>query len=306
MNNYNILFMGTSSFAVPILKELINLNQNITKVFTSPPKKANRGMKSSLSPIAFAAKELNLQLESPEDLKDQSIINSIKSMKLDLIIVIAYGFIIPKEILNIPKYGCYNIHASILPRWRGAAPIQRSIIEGDQVSGVSFIKIDEGLDTGDIVFIDEIEIKKKDTQDTLSNNLAELGVRNLSKFLNKFEYKFELIKQSDELASYANKILKSETRINWNESAELIERKIRAFNPKPGAWFEMNGKRIKVFEAEISNGHGMPGEILNDKFEIACGKDSLNLKVLQKEGKNQSTIESFLLGNKALVGNNLD
>ena len=128
MNNYNILFMGTSSFAVPILKELIILNQNITKVFTSPPKKANRGMKSSLSPIAFAAKELNLQLESPEDLKDQSIINSIKSMKLDLIIVIAYGFIIPKEILNIPKYGCYNIHASILPRWRGAAPIQRSII----------------------------------------------------------------------------------------------------------------------------------------------------------------------------------
>jgi methionyl-tRNA formyltransferase len=280
--------MGTSSFAVPILKELINLNQNITKVFTSPPKKANRGMKSSLSPIAFAAKELNLQLESPENLRDQSIINSIKSMKLDLIIVIAYGFIIPKEILNIPKYGCYNIHASILPRWRGAAPIQRSIIEGDQVSGVSFIKIDEGLDTGDIVFIDEIEIKKKDTQDTLSNNLAELGVRNLSKFLKKFEFKFELIKQSDELASYANKILKSETRINWNESAE------------------MNGKRIKVFEAEISNGHGKPGEILNDEFEIACGKDSLNLKVLQKEGKNQSDIESFLLGNKALVGNNLD
>ena len=306
MNNYNILFMGTSSFAVPILKELINLNQNITKVFTSPPKKANRGMKSSLSPIAFAAKELNLQLESPENLRDQSIINSIKSMKLDLIIVIAYGFIIPKEILNIPKYGCYNIHASILPRWRGAAPIQRSIIEGDQVSGVSFIKIDEGLDTGDIVFIDEIKIKKKDTQDTLSNNLAELGARNLSKFLKKFEYKFELIKQRDELASYANKILKSETRINWNESAELIERKIRAFNPKPGAWFEMNGKRIKVFEAEVSNGHGKPGEILNDEFEIACGKDSLNLKALQKEGKNKSDIESFLLGNKALVGNNLD
>ena len=275
-------------------------------IASSPPKKANRGMKSSLSPIAFAAKELNLQLESPENLRDQSIINSIKSMKLDLIIVIAYGFIIPKEILNIPKYGCYNIHASILPRWRGAAPIQRSIIEGDQVSGVSFIKIDEGLDTGDIVFIDEIEIKKKDTQDTLSNNLAELGVRNLSKFLKKFEHKLELIKQSDELASYANKILKSETRINWNESAELIERKIRAFNPKPGAWFQMNGKRIKVFEAEISNGHGMPGEILNDKFEIACGKDSLNLKVLQKEGKKQSDIESFLLGNKALVGNNLD
>ena len=306
MNNYNILFMGTSSFAVPILKELVNLNQNITKVFTSPPKKANRGMKSSLSPIAFAAKELNLQLESPENLGDQSIIKSIKSMKLDLIIVIAYGFIIPKEILNIPKYGCYNIHASILPRWRGAAPIQRSIIEGDQVSGVSFIKIDEGLDTGDIVFIDEIEIKKKDTQDSLSNNLAELGVRNLSNFLKRFEYKFELIKQSDELASYANKILKSETRINWNESAELIERKIRAFNPKPGAWFEMNGKRIKVFEAEISNSHGKPGEILNDEFEIACGENSLKIKILQKEGKNKSDIESFLLGNNALVGNNLD
>lgn len=298
--------MGTSSFAVPILKELVNLNQNITKVFTSPPKQANRGMKRSLSPIASVAKELNLELEFPENLKDQSIINSIKLMKLDLIIVIAYGFIIPKEILSIPKYGCYNIHASILPRWRGAAPIQRSIIEGDQVSGISFIKIDEGLDTGDIVLIDEVEIKKKDTQDSLSINLAALGVKNLSKFLDMFEFKFQLIKQSNELASYANKILKSETRINWNESAELINRKIRAFNPKPGAWFEMVGKRIKVFDVEISNGQGEPGEILNNKFEVACGKNSLKLKVLQKEGKNKSSIDSFLLGNKAIVGDNLD
>ena len=306
MNNYKILFMGTSSFAVPILNELVNLNQNIIKVFTAPSKKANRGMKNTESPVSCAAKALNLELEYPKNLKDELIINSLKAMNLDLIIVIAYGFIIPKEILNIPKYGCYNLHASILPRWRGAAPIQRSIIEGDQVSGVSFIKIDEGLDTGDIVLSDKIEILKNDTQDSLSTNLAELGVRNLSKFLDLFNHKIDFDKQNNDLTCYANKILKSETRINWSETAELIDRKIRAFNPKPGAWFVMNGKRIKIFEAEISDGKGNPGEILNDEFEIACGKGSLKLKILQKEGKNKSAIKSFLLGNQTLIGSKLD
>jgi len=298
--------MGTSSFAVPILNELVNLNQNIIKVFTSPSKKANRGMKNTESPVSCAAKALNLELEYPKNLKDELIINSLKAMNLDLIIVIAYGFIIPKEILNIPKYGCYNLHASILPRWRGAAPIQRSIIEGDQVSGVSFIKIDEGLDTGDIVLSDKIEILKNDTQESLSTNLAELGVRNLSKFLDLFNHKIDFDKQNNDFTCYANKILKSETRINWSETAELIDRKIRAFNPKPGAWFEMNGKRIKIFEAEISDGKGNPGEILNDEFEIACGKGSLKLKILQKEGKNKSAIKSFLLGNQTLIGSKLD
>ena len=306
MNNYKILFMGTSSFAVPILNELVNLNQNIIKVFTSPSKKANRGMKNTESPVSCAAKALNLELEYPKNLKDELIINSLKAMNLDLIIVIAYGFIIPKEILNIPKYGCYNLHASILPRWRGAAPIQRSIIEGDQVSGVSFIKIDEGLDTGDIVLSDKIEILKNDTQESLSTNLAELGVKNLSKFLDLFNYKIDFDKQNNDFTCYANKILKSETRINWSETAELIDRKIRAFNPKPGAWFVMNGKRIKIFEAEISDGKGNPGEILNDEFEIACGKVSLKLKILQKEGKNKSAIKSFLLGNQTLIGSKLD
>ena len=306
MNNYKILFMGTSSFAVPILNELVNLNQNIIKVFTSPSKKANRGMKNTESPASCAAKALNLELEYPKNLKDELIINSLKAMNLDLIIVIAYGFIIPKEILNIPKYGCYNLHASILPRWRGAAPIQRSIIEGDQVSGVSFIKIDEGLDTGDIVLSDKIEILKNDTQESLSTNLAELGVRNLSKFLDLFNHKIDFDKQNNDFTCYANKILKSETRINWSETAELIDRKIRAFNPKPGAWFEMNGKRIKIFEAEISDGKGNPGEILNDEFEIACGKGSLKLKILQKEGKNKSAIKLFLLGNQTLIGSKLD
>lgn len=306
MNNYKILFMGTSSFAVPILNELVNLNQNIIKVFTSPSKKANRGMKNTESPVSCAAKALNLELEYPKNLKDELIINSLKAMNLDLIIVIAYGFIIPKEILNIPKYGCYNLHASILPRWRGAAPIQRSIIEGDQVSGVSFIKIDEGLDTGDIVLSDKIEILKNDTQESLSTNLAELGVRNLSKFLDLFNHKIDFDKQNNDFTCYANKILKSETRINWSETAELIDRKIRAFNPKPGAWFVMNGKRIKIFEAEISDGKGNPGEILNDEFEIACGKGSLKLKILQKEGKNKSAIKSFLLGNQTLIGSKLD
>lgn len=306
MNNYNILFMGTSSFAVPILKELVNLNQNITKVFTSPPKKANRGMKNSFSSVAKCAEELSLPLEYPENLKDNAVINSIKKLHLDMIIVIAYGFIIPKEILSLPKYGCFNLHGSLLPRWRGAAPIQRAIIESDNLTGITFIKINEGLDTGDIMLKESIEIEETDNYMSLSNKLSKLGSNSISTFLSSFENELFLEKQNDDEAIYAEKVTKLETRIDWKESADLIFRRINAYNPVPGAWFIMNGKRIKIMRAEIYEENGKPGEVLNDNFKIACGKNSIIPTILKKEGKNETDINSFLRGIKIQSGIILD
>ena len=301
-----LVFMGTPMLAVPILKSLYQNGYNISCVYTQPPQKSKRGQKINKSPIQGISETLNLEYRTPPVLNNEDEYIFLNSLDADLAIVVAYGQIIPKKFLSLTKTGFINIHASLLPKWRGAAPIQRSIIEGDQVSGVSFIKIDEGLDTGDIVLTDKIEIEKNDTQESLSTNLAKLGVKNLSKFLDLFNHKIDFVKQNNDFTCYANKILKSETRINWRETAELIDRKIRAFNPKPGAWFEMNGKRIKIFEVEISDGKGNPGEILNDEFEVACGKGSLKLKILQKEGKNKSAIKSFLLGNQTFIGSKLD
>ena len=306
MKKYNILFMGTSSFAVPVLKELINLEQNVIKVFSSPPKKANRGMKKSNSPIANAANELSLISEFPINLKDKKLIDSIKKLDLDMIIVIAYGFIIPKEVLSIPKLGCFNLHGSLLPRWRGAAPIQRSIIEGDDMTGVTFIKIDEGLDTGDMILSQSVEIKKTDNYLILSKKLSILGAQMLSAFLNSFENNLILEKQNEKEALYAEKITKAETRINWEEPADLIIRKINAFNPFPGGWFMLNGKRIKILSAEIKTESGTPGEIINNDLTIACGKNSIKPKLLKKEGKQETDIDSFLRGTQFQIGTLLE
>ena len=306
MKSYNILFMGTSSFAVPILKELLNKNQNIIKVFSSPPKKANRGMRSSLSPVALAAEELSLPLEFPENLKDKEIIESIKKLDLDMVIVIAYGFIIPKEILSLPKFGCFNLHGSLLPRWRGAAPIQRSIIEADDLTGITFIKIDEGLDTGDMMLSESIKIEDEDNYMSLSEKLSILGAQTISTFLSAFESELILEKQNENKAVYAEKITKSETKIDWKESADLIIRRINAYSPNPGAWFAMNDKRIKILSAKFYEGSGTPGEVINDTFEIACGKNSIKPTLLKKEGKNETDINSFLRGNKIQSGIILD
>ena len=306
MKQYNILFMGTSSFAVPALKELVNLNQNIIKVFSSPPKKANRGMQESLSPVAVTAEELSLALEFPKNLKNIEVIESIKKLDLDMIIVIAYGFIIPKEILSLPKYGCFNLHGSLLPRWRGAAPIQRSIIDADDSTGVTFIKIDEGLDTGDMVLSKSIKIKTTDNYSSLSEKLSILGAQSLSSFLDSFEKDLILEKQNESDAIYAKKITKEETRVNWNESADLVVRRINAYNPNPGAWFILNGKRIKILSAEVQGENGTPGEIISNELKIACGKNSIKPKIIKKEGKKETDIDSFLRGIKIQSGVILD
>ncbi|MDC3143614.1 methionyl-tRNA formyltransferase [Pelagibacteraceae bacterium] len=305
MQNYNVLFMGTSKFAVPILEGLLESSVNIQAVFSAPPKLANRGMKQTLSPVAKFAEEYQLPLEYPTSLKDPEIINKINELNPDIIFVIAYGYILPKEIIDIPKLGCFNLHGSLLPKYRGAAPIQRSIIAGDKVTGVSFIKVDEGLDTGDVLLDAELIINDEDSYQDLEKNLSQLGKTLLNNFFDKLNTGGEAIKQDDNLATYANKIDKTEARINWQDNAQLINQKIRAFNPNPGAWFEMDGKRIKVMSSKVFDIDGNPGVILNDEFVIGCGKQALQPLTLKKEGKGLVTLTEFLKGNKVNVGTKL-
>ena len=299
MQNYNILFVGTSKFAVPILEGLLESSVNIQAVFTAPPKLANRGLKKVLSPIGKFAEEYQLPLEY-SDLKDSETINKIKELSPDIIFVIAYGYILPKEIIEIPKLGCFNFHGSILPKYRGAAPIQRAIIAGEKTTGVTVIKVDQGLDTGDVVLDSSIEISDEDTYHDLEKKLSQLSKNILPTFFEKLSSNTEIMPQDNAQATYAAKINKTEARIDWQEDANLINRKIRAFNPNPGAWFEFGGKRIKVMGSKIINVSGRPGEILTNDFIIACGDQAIQPTALKKEGKGLVSLSEFLKGNQVV------
>ena len=294
--------MGTAQFALPSLSKLLDLNQNIIGVYSSPPKKANRGMAITNSPIIDYAQSKGLNFSYPDSLKDESEVLKIKELNPDIIIVIAYGLIIPRSILEIPKIGCFNLHGSLLPRWRGAAPIQRAIIEGDNKTGITFMKMDEGLDTGDIVLSKEIDINPNDNYLGLEQQLADLGAESFEEFFNLIEAKSTFISQNNELATYASKIEKQETRIDWKEDAEKIVRRINAYHPNPGAWFMFDKKRVKIIRAEVTNTSGDPGKIVNKKFDISCGSKSIRPLVLKVEGKQACVVEDFLLGNKVNAG----
>lgn len=298
MKEYRILFMGTAQFAVPSLIELLNLGQNIISVYSSPPKKANRRMEITNSPVLNYAVSNGLSYSHPLDLKNKSEIEKIKILSPDIVMVIAYGLIIPKDILLIPRLGCFNLHGSLLPRWRGAAPIQRALIDGDKKTGITFMKMDEGLDTGDIVLTKEMIIGKNENYQRLESRLAELGAESFTEFFEKINNNQSFIKQNDELSTYAKKIEKSETKLDWSESAEKVIRRINAYSPTPGAWFQLKGKRIKVLKASLENDQGEPGKVLNNNLTIACGSQSIQPKELKKEGKEALSIEDFLRGNK--------
>ena len=302
MKKLKIVFMGTAEFAVPTLEKLFKSGHDVVSVYSSSPKKANRGMTITQSPVSSTAKKFNLDLHYPDNLKSNDEYNRLKALAPDIIIVIAYGMILPPEILAIPKKGCFNLHASILPRWRGAAPIQRAMINGDVKTGISIIKIDEGLDTGDIVLKKEISIDDDDNYRDLEKKLSILGAESFENFFEKIENPELFEKQDDAKSSYAKKILKSEARIDWNDSASVISRKINAFFPKPGAWFEYESKRVKIIKAKKDDQSGIPGEVLDNNLKIACGENSVQIIEIQKEGKQSCSVEKFLLGNKINKG----
>jgi len=297
--------MGTPFFAVPILKSLYQNGFPIDVVYTQPPQKSHRGQKINKSPIQGISETLNIDFKTPQNLKNnQEEFNYIKNLNADLAVVVAYGQIIPKEFLDLTKLGFINIHGSILPKWRGAAPIQRSIMNLDTVTGISFMKIVEELDSGPISNIYEIKLNKKDNAEEISEKLSLLAAEKiLDEVDNIFEGKVNFVDQDHSKATYAKKISKSEGRIDWNNKSENIMGKINGLFPYPGAFFNFNGERYKILKAEISNNFGQAGEVLNDRLEIACG-DNKSIKILeiQREGKKIQKIGEFLLGSTIKKG----
>ena len=300
-----IIFMGTPLFSVPILKSLHQNGYPISYVYTQPPQKSQRGQKINKSPIQSVAESLNLKFRIPKYLKkNKKEYEYFKSIDADLAIVVAYGQIIPKEYLNLTKKGFVNIHASILPKWRGAAPIQRSIMSLDRETGLSVMKITEKLDTGPVCNTYKIDLNKnlnaKDVADKLSLIAAEKILDNIDDILNGTA---KFVEQDHSKATYALKINKEEGRINWNDSAKNIIGKINGLYPTPGAFFVFNGQRYKILKAEIGNGVGKAGEIISEKLEVAC-KNNHSLKILeiQRQGKNPQKIDEFVLGSRIKKG----
>ena len=303
-----IVFMGTPMFAVPILKSLYQNGYPISNVYTQPPQKSQRGQRINKSPIQGIAETLNLDFKTPKSLKDNNEeYESFKKIEADLVVVVAYGQIIPKEFLSLSKKGFINIHASILPRWRGAAPIQRSIMNLDKETGVSIMKIAEKLDTGPVCNTYKIDLDNnlnaQDIGEKLSLLAAEKILDNIDDILDD---KATFIEQDHSKATYASKIQKSEGEIDWTESAQNIIGKINGLYPTPGAFFIYNGERYKILKADIGNGIGNPGEVISNYLEIVCGKNqSIKIIEIQRQGKKPQNIGEFMLGSQLKKGSKI-
>ena len=300
-----IVFMGTPMFAVPILKSLYQNGYPISDVYTQPPQKSQRGQRINKSPIQGIAETLNLEFRAPKSLKDNpEEYEYFKKIEADIAIVVAYGQIIPKEFLNLTKKGFINIHASILPKWRGAAPIQRSIMNLDKETGVSIMKIVEQLDVGPVCNIYKIELKNNLNTSDIAENLSSLAADKILDNIDDILYdKAKFIEQDHSKATYAPKIQKIEGKVDWNEAAQNIIGKINGLYPIPGAFFIFKGERYKVLKGEIGSGIGNPGEVISDYLEIACGdKKTIKIKEIQREGKKPQKIGEFMLGSQIKKG----
>ena len=297
--------MGTPMFAVPILKSLYQNGYPISDVYTQPPQKSQRGQRINKSPIQGIAETLNLEFRTPKFLKNNNEeFEYFKSINADLAVVVAYGQIIPKEFLNLTKKGFINIHASILPAWRGAAPIQRSIMNLDKETGITFMKIAEQLDTGPICNTYKINLENNLNAQDISEQLSSLAAENiLDNIDNILDDKAKFIEQNHAQATYAPKIQKLEGKINWDENALNIIGKINGLYPVPGAFFIFKGERYKILKADIGNGIGNPGEVVSDYLEVACGnRQSIKIKEIQRQGKKPQNIGEFMLGSQIKKG----
>ena len=293
-----VVFMGTPDFAVPALRA-IAAEHEVVCVYTQPPREAGRGNKILKTPVNLVAEELDLPVKIPASLKKPEAQDELRSLNADIAVVAAYGLILPKAVLDIFPKGVVNIHASLLPRWRGAAPIQRAIEAGDKKSGVTIMRVDEGLDTGDMLLKGEVEIDENTTGEILHDKLAEIGKTLILQTLRNID-SLKPEKQDDSLACYAKKLEKSEAKLDFNRPADELERKIRAFNPYPGAYFEYNSERFKVFAAEVLNDNaGMePGSLVpNDSgLLIECNPGMLFVTEIQRQGKRAMPTEELLRG----------
>ena len=296
MQDKKIIFMGTPDIAAQHLNVLFKKNLNIVGVFTQPPRKKNRGMRIEKSEVHQIAEKNNIEVFYPTSI-DVTVIEKVKSLEPDLIIVIAYGIILPSKFLNIPKYGCINIHVSLLPRWRGAAPIEHALLAGDEKTGISVISISPKLDAGDILMQESFAIDKDINSDDLTINLTNLGKKTLMETLPLlFENKLIRKKQDESKVTYANKFISEDRKINFYNSSDDVYNHIRAHGPKPGSWFTYRGERIKIIKAKKINELGKSSTILNKDFMIACKDGSILPLLIQREGKKVVSLDDFLRG----------
>lgn len=291
-----VVFMGTPDFAVPALRRLIK-EHDVICVYTQEPKIAGRGNKVCKTPVHIEAEQAGIEVRMPKSFKSKEEQEQFKALNADVAVVAAYGVLLPVPILEAYPLGCINIHASLLPRWRGAAPIQRAIEAGDEKSGVTIMQIAEGLDTGDMLLKGEVNITSQTTGGILHDQLADLGAKLIEQVLSNPE-KYPPVKQDDEKSCYAAKLNKSECLIDWNVSAEKLLRKIQAFNPYPGMFFEYKGERFKVLNGNVVKNSGESGQIMqsDQSLIIACGEDALQITEIQRQGKKAMSIQDLLRG----------
>lgn len=301
-----VIFAGTPEFAACALKAIVAAGHDVPLVLTQPDRPAGRGMALQASPVKQLAQSLGLAVAQPLSLKSRETWVPIVAAEADVMVVAAYGLILPQGVLNIPRFGCVNIHASLLPRWRGAAPIQRAILAGDQETGVCIMQMEAGLDTGPVISRGVISIGSADTAQTLHDALASLGARLVVEALPELPGKATA--QPEEGVTYAAKLEKAEAQINWTHSARQLDRQVRAFNPFPGAYCAFGSSSLKIWSAVPESGTGVPGEILalgRDGVLVACGEGALRLKEVQKPGGKRLSISQFLVGNHLELGNRL-
>jgi methionyl-tRNA formyltransferase len=297
-----IVFMGSPDFAVPSLNALVEAGHGVAAAYCQPPRPAGRGKADRKTAVHQRAEQLGIEVRTPRTLRDPEEQERFRALDADLAVVAAYGLILPKPILDAPKGGCVNVHASLLPRWRGAAPIQRAILAGDEVTGVTIMRMEEGLDTGPMLLAMPTRIERK-TAGELTEELAKLGALALARWI---EAPTESRPQPDVGVTYASKIDKAEARIDWSKPAVEIERQVRAFNPVPGAWFEANGERIKLLKAAVGvDAWGKPGEVLDDSLNIACGEGYVRPLLVQRAGRGPMTAGELLRGFAIPKGTNL-
>jgi methionyl-tRNA formyltransferase len=298
-----LIFMGTPDFAVPTLLELAAAGHEIAAVYTRAAKPAGRGMELQVSPVEREARRLGLPVLTPATLKTAEAEATFRAHQADAAVVVAYGLILPKPILVAPRLGCFNVHASLLPRWRGAAPINRAIMAGDAASGVTIMQMDEGLDTGAMAMAERVPIQPDMTAGDLHDTLARLGADLMLRAIAAAErVSLALTLQPETGVTYATKISKDETRIDWSKPCRQVHDHIRGLSPFPGAWFELGGVRVKALRSTKGEGRGAPGTLLDDRLTIACGDGAVRLTQVQRAGRQPMATEEFLRGTAVKAG----
>ena len=295
-----VAFMGTPEFSVPALSALIEAGHEIACVYSQPPRPAGRGHKKRRSPIQELAESLDLDARQPSSLGERTVQAEFLSLDADVAVVVAYGLILPKPILSAPKLGCLNIHASLLPRWRGAAPIQRAILAGESETGITIMQIDDGLDTGPILAVERVPITEKTTASDLHDELANIGARLIVEVLSD-DLPFP-VSQPEEGVTYAQKLDRVEGRIDWTRAASEIDRRVRALNPWPGVWCELNSERLQILSVKPVNGSGVPGTVIADPLIVACGEGALQIDQVQRAGRSKMLTADFVRGYPVPIG----